>query len=297
MYGSDTGYGDGLVPAGASDGSGTGFLREDGTWAAPTGTTYSTFTSTSSGLVPAAGEGASTNKYLTQAGSFVAPDTYGSGNSYAGGLMLAGTSDGSGRDFLREDGTWATPTGTTYSAGTNVSIDSATNEISATDTTYTAGTNVSISATNEITATDTTYSTFTTSSAGLVPASVNSSTSKFLSQAGTFVAPDLSTTLEDYVTSTSLSTSLGSYVLDSDLPANLPDFNTALSNASIGQLPMVLDSTGSKKLHYVSLPANVPPFEEYIDSATDGQFLMVSEDSNNNKTVAFESVSIPTDYV
>ena len=111
------------------------------------------------------------------------------------------------------------------------------------------------------------------------------------------MAPDLSTTLEDYVTSTSLSTSLGSYVLDSDLPANLPDFNTALSNASIGQLPMVLDSTGSKKLHYVSLPANVPPFEEYIDSATDGQFLMVSEDSNNNKTVAFESVSIPTDYV
>ena len=157
VYGTDTDYGDGLVPAGASDGSGTGFLKEDGSWATPTGTTYTTFTSSSSGLVPAA-SGTSTAKFLTQAGSFVAPDTYGSGNSYAGGLMPAGTSDGSGREFLREDGIWATPTDTTYTAGTNVSIDSATNEISATDTTYTAGTNVPIdSATNEISATDTTY--------------------------------------------------------------------------------------------------------------------------------------------
>ena len=137
-YGSGNSYAGGLMPAGTSDGSGREFLREDGTWATPTGTTYSTFTSSSSGLVPAA-SGTSTAKFLTQAGSFVAPDTYGSGNSYAGGLMPAGTSDGSGREFLREDGIWATPTDTTYTAGTNVSIDSATNEISATDTTYTAG--------------------------------------------------------------------------------------------------------------------------------------------------------------
>ena len=48
-------------------------------------------------------------------------------------------------------------TDTTYSAGTNISID-ANNEISAVDTTYSAGTNISISANNEISAVDTTYS-------------------------------------------------------------------------------------------------------------------------------------------
>ena len=46
VYGSDTDYGYGLVPTSASsDGSGTGFLKEDGSWATPTGTTYTTFTS------------------------------------------------------------------------------------------------------------------------------------------------------------------------------------------------------------------------------------------------------------
>ena len=48
-------------------------------------------------------------------------------------------------------------TDTTYTAGTNVSID-ANNEISAVDTTYTAWANVQISNNNVISATDTTYS-------------------------------------------------------------------------------------------------------------------------------------------
>ena len=51
-------------------------------------------------------------------------------------------------------------TDTTYSAGTNITID-ANNEISAVDTTYTAGTNITIDANNEISATDTTYSAWT----------------------------------------------------------------------------------------------------------------------------------------
>ena len=42
-------------------------------------------------------------------------------------------------------------------AGSNITIDSETNTISATNTTYTAGANVTISPTNEISATDTTY--------------------------------------------------------------------------------------------------------------------------------------------
>lgn len=56
-------------------------------------------------------------------------------------------------------------TDTTYTAGTNITIDE-NNEISATDTTYTAGTNVSISDQNVISATDTTYESKSAASGG-----------------------------------------------------------------------------------------------------------------------------------
>ena len=58
---------------------------------------------------------------------------------------------------IAADGKTVSATDTTYTAGTNVSIDS-NNVISATDTTYTAGANISIDANNEISAVDTTYS-------------------------------------------------------------------------------------------------------------------------------------------
>lgn len=72
--------------------------------AALTDTTYSNFTGATSSVAGAAG--------LVPAPTTADPDKY-----------------------LKGDGSWDTPTGTTYTAGTNVSID-AQNVISATDTTY-----------------------------------------------------------------------------------------------------------------------------------------------------------------
>lgn len=80
--------------------------------------------------------------------------------------------------FLQGDGSWGTPT----------------------DTTYTAGTNVQISAQNVISATDTTYSDFTgaTSSVagahGLVPAPATTDADKFLKGDGTWAAGGASAT-------------------------------------------------------------------------------------------------------
>lgn len=72
--------------------------------------------------------------------------------------------------YLKGDGSWGTPTGTTYTAGTNVSISSG----------------------NVISATDTTYSNFigtdgqTAGSAGLVPAPATADADKFLKSDGTW---------------------------------------------------------------------------------------------------------------
>ena len=63
-------------------------------------------------------------------------DFTGATSSVAGahGLVPAPTTSDPDK-YLKGDGSWGTPTGTTYTAGTNVSID-AQNVISATDTTY-----------------------------------------------------------------------------------------------------------------------------------------------------------------
>lgn len=110
--------------------------------AALTDTTYSDFTGATSSVAGAAG--------LVPAPTTADPDKY-----------------------LKGDGSWGTPT----------------------DTTYTAGTNVQISAQNVISATDTTYSNFTgaTSStagaAGVVPAPAAGDQDKVLTGAGTWVSP------------------------------------------------------------------------------------------------------------
>lgn len=75
--------------------------------------------------------------------------------------------------FLQGDGTWGTPTDTTYTAGTNVSI-SAQNVISATDTTYSAFTGATSSVAG---------------SAGLVPAPTTSDPGKYLKGDGTWAEP------------------------------------------------------------------------------------------------------------
>jgi hypothetical protein len=105
------------------------FLKADATWAVPPNTEYSDFTvSTASapgtaGLVPAPATATQGGTYyLNGDKSFSVPpnteyDVMGSGNSYAAGLVLAGSATNGGA-FLRKDGTWQVPPGdgnTTYS--------------------------------------------------------------------------------------------------------------------------------------------------------------------------------------
>lgn len=96
-------------------------------------------------------------------------------------------------EFLKADGTWATPPGTTYAAGTGIDI---TNNTIAVDTAViqeklTAGSNISIN-NGTISATDTTYSNFggatssVAGSAGLVPAPTTSDPDKYLKGDGTW---------------------------------------------------------------------------------------------------------------
>lgn len=91
-----------------------------------------------------------------------------SGTAGAAGLVPAPAA-GSQDKFLKGDGTWGTPTDTTYTAGTNVQINGTT--ISATDTTYSNF----VGATSSV-----------AGSAGLVPAPTTSDPSKFLKGDGTW---------------------------------------------------------------------------------------------------------------
>lgn len=62
---------------GASGGGTTNYLRADGTWAAPVGTTYSVFTSVANGLAPLSGGG--TTNFLRADGTWAAPPGGGGG--------------------------------------------------------------------------------------------------------------------------------------------------------------------------------------------------------------------------
>lgn len=107
---------------------------------------------------------------------------------------------------IASDGKTISATDTTYTAGTNIQIDSS-NVISATNTTYTAGTNVSIDANNVISATDTTYSAFTGATSladgtsGLVPAPLTGDEDKVLKGDGTWgtIQPGAEKTVFYYV--------------------------------------------------------------------------------------------------
>ena len=88
--------------------------------------------------------------------------------------LVPGPSTSAVDKYLKGDGTWGTPTGTTYTAGTNVSI-SAQNVISATDTTYSDF----VGATSSVAGT-----------AGLVPAPTTSDTTKYLKGDGTWAVAE-----------------------------------------------------------------------------------------------------------
>ena len=125
-YGNMTSAAAGLAPAGGS--GTTKYLRQDGSWQVPPNdnTTYGNMTSAAAGLAPAGGSG--TTKYLRQDGSWQVPPndntTYGTFSTAANGLVPKPASAAT-TSYLNSSGTWTTPVGTTYSAGTGISISTA----------------------------------------------------------------------------------------------------------------------------------------------------------------------------
>lgn len=119
----------------------TKYLRGDGTWATPTNTTYNAATQSAAGLMSAADktklDGITTgaNKYTLPAAS----------TSALGGIKVGYTTSGKNYKVQLDSSNNAyvnvpwTDNNTTYSAGTNISIN-ASNVISAVDTTYSAAT-------------------------------------------------------------------------------------------------------------------------------------------------------------
>jgi len=82
---------------------------------------------TGSGTITLGTTGGSSGQYLDYQGNWSTPasttyDVMGSGNSYAAGLVLSGSSTHN-NNFLRKDGSWAVPTNTTYTGSSGISLN------------------------------------------------------------------------------------------------------------------------------------------------------------------------------
>jgi hypothetical protein len=124
--------------------SATTYLRGDNTWATPVGTTYTA----GAGITIASGAiSAAVTKVANRTGAITLTTADIGGLGTLATVSPTGTATAS--TFLRGDKTWATPPGTTYTAGTGISISG--NTISCTVTgggsTYTAGSGISITGT------------------------------------------------------------------------------------------------------------------------------------------------------
>ena len=103
----------------------TKYLRGDGQWGNPSGTTYSVVNKTADGLCPQLPNETTTTKYLRQDGTWVVPPntTYSVVSKTANGLCPQLPNETTTTKYLRQDGTWVVPpndnttTGTTYTAG------------------------------------------------------------------------------------------------------------------------------------------------------------------------------------
>ncbi|MBO7720102.1 collagen-like protein [Candidatus Saccharibacteria bacterium] len=109
------------------------------------------------------------------------------------GLVPAPATTDAGK-FLKADGAWGTPPGTTYSAGSNIQINGTT--ISATDTTYSAFVGASSGAAG---------------TAGLVPAPASGETAKYLKSDGNWDTISIPTVNNSTITFTNNGTTVDSF--------------------------------------------------------------------------------------
>lgn len=169
----------------------TTFLRNDGTWAAPIGTTYATVSKDGPGLAPQLPNESTTAKYLRQDGTWAVPPdtTYSDVSIYGSGLAPQLPNDGETTKYLRQDGSWWVPpdTNTTYDVVSKSAPGLTPQLPNETDTTK----YLRQDGTWEVPPdTNTTYDVVSKTAPGLVPQLPDEDVvSKFLRQDGTWAVP------------------------------------------------------------------------------------------------------------
>lgn len=208
-------------------------------------------------------------------------DFTGATSSVAGaaGLVPAPTTSDPDK-FLKGDGTWGTPT----------------------DTTYTAGTNVQISAQNVISATDTTYSNFvgtdgqTAGTAGLVPAPATTDAGKFLKADGTWdtaggggptVVQTTGTSTTDVMSQDATTKMI--YPRIADYPDSINIRGTSGIDTATGEFAIAVGtSTTARGERAVSIGCSATAFANGDRSVAIGNFAKVN---NNSKGIAIGNLA------
>ena len=239
FVGSGSSAASGLVPSPGSTAGTTKYLREDGNWEVPPGTSYTHPTTSGNKHIPSGG---SSNQILRWSADGTAvwdnennttySDFVGSGATAASGLVPKPSTTAGTTKYLREDGSWQVPPNSTVGSDivlTGYSKASSESSLATTDTVNEAlgklekaldgkqstGSYLTSSSTLDATKlsgtipagcyNDTTYSDFTGSglsaSHGLVPIPpLTAGTSKYLCEDGSWsVPPDTNTTYSNFV--------------------------------------------------------------------------------------------------
>lgn len=186
----------GLCPALPNEESTSKYLRQDGTWSTPPGSTYDVVSKNANGLCPKLPNESTTTKYLRQDGTWVEPpDTvYNVVDKTANGLCPQLPNESSTDKYLRQDGTWVAPPDTTYGV-----VDKTANGLCPQLPDESTTTKYLRQDGTWVVPPDTTYGVVSKNGNGLCPQLPNESTTeKYLRQDGTWVKPPNTNTWRGY---------------------------------------------------------------------------------------------------